>query len=181
MDKRHLAGAMKFRFPATSANGDSILSNATVDPLLLGVCDRFHRAVLHLSGRRKGKQTISFSDEYDVQDVFGTVLKCCYDDVRDEEWTPSYAGEAARIDFVNRDRETAAELKRARTKQVIADELILDIAHYSKNRETKKLVCFVYDPDGLLRRDASQIEIDLSGYREHDGRGLNVIVLIRPK
>jgi hypothetical protein len=57
----------------------------------------------------------------------------------------------------------------------------LDIARYAKNPDVRKLVCFVYDPDGLLRRDAAQIEIDLSGHHEINGRGLDVIVLVRPK
>jgi hypothetical protein len=181
LDKTHSDGSMKFRFPTINGEARVVQSNETVDSTLLKICDRFHRAVAHLTGRRKGKHSIDFSDEYDVQDVFGTIIKCCYDDVRDEEWTPSYAGGASRIDFVIKDIETAAELKRARPSQAIADELILDIARYSKNQEVKKLVCFVYDPEGLLRRDATQIEIDLSGCRAQGSRKLDVIVLIRPK
>jgi hypothetical protein len=152
-----------------------------VDDLLLAICERFHRAVVPLTERRKGRTIIDFGNEYDVQDVFGTVLRCSYEDVRAEEWTPSYAGKAARIDFIVADIKIAIELKRARPRQEIADELTIDIARYAKRADIEKLVCFVYDPDGILRRDATQIERDLSGQHAHNGRILDVIVLIRPK
>jgi hypothetical protein len=152
-----------------------------VDDALLAICERFHRAVAPLKVRRRGKQVINFADEYDVQDVFGVILKCAYGDVRSEEWTPSYAGGAARIDFVISDSKTATELKRARPQQQIANELIIDIARYAKRQDIQKLVCFVYDPDGYLRVDAAQIEKDLSGRRTHDGVTLDVTVLVRPR
>jgi hypothetical protein len=180
LEKKHVDGSMKFRFPSDASSGQASSGNISVDSLLLGICERFHRAVSHLAHRRKGKHNIDFSDEYDVQDVFGTILKSVYDDVRDEEWTPSYAGASARIDFVVADIHTAAELKRARPRQAIEDELILDIARYGKHPNVQRLVCFVYDPDGLLRRDAGQIETDLSGRRTHNGHELDVVVLIRP-
>jgi len=175
-------GSLKFRFPSgTDSSGVITSSTPRTDELLVRICERFHRATAHLARRRKGKHNIDFNDEYDVQDVFGTVIKSYYSDVRDEEWSGSYAGNASRIDYVISDIQTAAELKRARPKQAIADELTLDIARYAKNPDVRKLVCFVYDPDGLLRRDAAQIEIDLSGHHEINGRGLDVIVLVRPK
>jgi hypothetical protein len=158
---------------------DEISENANNQ--LVNICERFHRAIAHLTQRRKGRPAINFADEYDVQDVFGTVLKCCYKDVRDEVWTPSYAGQSARIDFVIDDIKTAAELKRARSKQEISNELLIDIPHYAQSQNVEHLICFVYDPDGFLRRDATQIEKDLSGVRTQNGRQINVTVLIRPK
>lgn len=152
-----------------------------IDDLLLAICDRFHRAVVPLTERRRGKSVIDFSDEYDVQDVFGVLLRCAYEDVRAEEWTPSYSGTSARIDFVIKDTKTAAELKRARPQQKIGNELILDIARYAKHPDVENLVCFVYDPDSVLRGDAAQIEKDLSGRRIQDGRALDVTVLVRPR
>jgi REase_DpnII-MboI len=174
---------LKFRFPEIT-NGQTETSNPPPDHLdnkLVEICERFHRAIVHLSHRRRGRAVINFSDEYDVQDVFGTVLKCSFDDVRDEEWTPSYAARAGRIDFIIADVRTATELKRARSRQQIDEELMIDIERYAKRADVDRLVCYVYDPDGFLRRDAAQIEKDLSGARVRNGHTLDVIVLIRPK
>jgi hypothetical protein len=181
--ERQQSDCLKFRFPETT-NGQTESPAGIaheVDEKLVAICERFHRAVVHLSHRRRGRAVIDFSDEYDVQDVFGTVLKCIYDDVRKEEWTPSYAGKAGRIDFIITDVKTAAELKRARSRQQVAEELMIDIEKYAQRSDINRLVCYVYDPDGFLRRDAGQIERDLSGLRTHDGRTLDVIVLVRPK
>jgi len=182
IEKRQLE-SLKFRFPQTTG-GQRQMPHAPggeLDDRLLSICEGFHRAIVHLSHRRKGRAVINFDDEYDVQDVFGTVLKCSYKDVRDEEWSPSYAGKAARIDFVIGDTRTATELKRARSQQQIADELIIDIARYAQRSDVDRLACFIYDPDGFLRRDAAQIEKDLSGDRIHNGHKLCVTVIIRPK
>lgn len=183
LDRRHVDNSMKFRFPLPSPAEQKASEPhvSQVDDTLLAICERFHRAVVHLTHRRKGRPRIKFSDEYDVQDVFGTVLKCSFDDVRNEQWTPSYAGNSARIDFVIVDIDTATELKRARSHQEIADELTVDIAKYAKHPDVKRLVCFVYDPDGYLRNHAAQIERDLSCPHTQNGRVLGVSVLIRPK
>jgi REase_DpnII-MboI len=53
-------------------------------------------------------------DEYDLQYVFGALLALASDDVRPEEWTPSYAGGSARVDFLLKDENVVLELKRTR-------------------------------------------------------------------
>lgn len=153
---------------------------AEVDAKLTALCDNFHRAVSHVAKRRKGKNPIDFSDEYDLQDVFGVVLKCIYKSVKDEEWTPGYAGSASRIDFVIEDCETATELKLARENHKVADELIIDIARYRSRRDVRTLVCFIYDPEGHLRRHAAEIEKELSGTHSQDSASIAVRVIIRP-
>jgi hypothetical protein len=154
--------------------------NAETDPALIAICDRFHRAVSHVTKRRKGKKPIDFSDEYDLQDVFGVILKCLYESVKDEEWTPSYAGSAARIDFLIEDIATAAELKLARPNHKVGDELVVDIGRYRSRPDIRTLVCFVYDPEGHLGRDASELEKTLSGRHAQDASSIAVRVLIRP-
>ena len=39
-------------------------------------------------------------DEYDVQDLFHALLTIYFEDIRKEEWSPSYAGGASRMDFL---------------------------------------------------------------------------------
>ena len=42
--------------------------------------------------RYADRPPIVIADEYDVQDLIRTILVAMFDDVRPEEWTPSYAG-----------------------------------------------------------------------------------------
>jgi REase_DpnII-MboI len=50
-------------------------------------------------------------DEYDVQDSLHALLKLHFDDVRREEWTPSYAGSQSRMDFLLKREKIVVETK----------------------------------------------------------------------
>jgi hypothetical protein len=92
-------------------------------------------------------------DEYDVQDLLHAILKLDFDDIRTEEWTPSYAGGASRIDMTLRNEKILIETKKAsenlKEKQ-IGSQLIIDIARYKTYPDIETLVCFVYDPDSII-------------------------------
>ena len=60
-----------------------------------------HNVVRQLSHRYANRTTIEINDEYDVQDLFHALLTLYFDDIRNEEWTPSYAGACARHDFIH--------------------------------------------------------------------------------
>ena len=78
------------------------------------------------------------------------LLKLHFDDVRAEDWTPQNSGSNNRIDFLINDNQTAIEVKYAKDShkdKQIGDELIIDIAKYSKHPNCNSLYCFVYDPD----------------------------------
>jgi len=65
------------------------------------ICSRFHLVTKQLRDhRRENRNTIIIEDEYDVQDLLHALLKIFYDDIRPEEWTPSYAGGSSRMDFL---------------------------------------------------------------------------------
>ena len=70
-----------------------------LDTVLL-TCDRFHQVASQLTQRRQGRPTLEIHDEYDVQNLLHAILRLHFDDIRPEEWTPSYAGGAARMDFL---------------------------------------------------------------------------------
>ena len=55
------------------------------------LCNRFDLVARQIQIRYgKGKRTtIEINDEYDVQDLFHALLTLYFDDIRDEEWTPS--------------------------------------------------------------------------------------------
>ncbi|MDH1180086.1 hypothetical protein N5C72_18525 [Achromobacter mucicolens] len=140
---------------------------------------RFHAVALQLRKRREGRQTLDIVDEYDVQDLMHALLRLHFDDIRAEEWTPSYAGAASRTDFLLPQIETVVEIKKTRQGLVdkqIGEQLLIDIARYKKHPQCKRLVCFVYDPDGRIA-NAAGLENDLN----NGDHGIEVRVFVLPK
>ena len=103
--------------------------------------------------RSNERNTLSIDDEYDVQDLLNSLLMLYFDDIRKEEWTPSFAGASARMDFLLKNEKVVTEVKKTRksmTNKSLGDELIADVARYKEHPDCEKLICFVYDPEGLL-------------------------------
>lgn len=146
---------------------------------LENICLKFHNIARQLRVRHAQRQTIEVTDEYDVQDLIHALLKLHFDDVRPEEWSPSCAGAGSRLDFLLKKEGIVFEVKKTRNglkdKQV-GEELIVDIARYQSHPDCKFLVCFVYDPEGLIGNPTG-LERDLEG---HSGE-LPVRVIIGPK
>ncbi|MDD2754670.1 MAG: DUF2321 domain-containing protein [Methanothrix sp.] len=143
------------------------------------ICTRFHLAAKQLVSRHNHRQTLKIEDEYDVQDLLHSLLRLFFDDIRPEEWTPSYAGGSSRMDFLLRNESIVIETKKTRDtlgSKELGDQLIIDIERYQKHTYCKTLICFVYDPDELIA-NPSGIEKDLN---RQDG-DLSVKVLIMPK
>ncbi|MGN0383146.1 MAG: hypothetical protein ACI4DS_02665 [Eubacterium sp.] len=123
------------------------------EELLENIFNKFHRVARQLRTRHNNRETLNVNDEYDVQDLLHALLLLHFDDVRAEEWTPSYAGGAVRMDFLINDINTVIEVKKTRnsmTSKSLGEELIIDIEKYQSHQKCDKLYCFVYDPEGLL-------------------------------
>jgi hypothetical protein len=143
------------------------------------ICNRFFLIARQLRNRHAGRPTIDIQDEYDVQDLLHSLLKIFFDDVRPEEYTPSYAGKASRMDFLLKGYEAVVEVKMTRQgmgAKEVGTQLIEDIARYQNHPECKTLVCFVYDPEGRCANPTG-LENDLSSKRDN----LDVKVIIIPK
>ncbi len=144
------------------------------------ICLRFHLVAKQLRDyRRENRNTIIIEDEYDVQDLLHALLKIFYDDIRPEEWTPSYAGGSSRMDFLIKNEKIVIEVKKTREglkgKQ-IADQLFVDIERYKKSHPgCEYLFCFVYDPENLIQNPIG-LEKDIN--EKHKGEAE---VLICPK
>lgn len=141
--------------------------------------DRFHIVAKQLLNRHGGRDTLTLNDEYDVQDLFHAILKIYFDDVRPEEFTPSYAGKNTRVDFLLKEHRIMVEIKKLRTGQKdkdIGDELLQDIARYKNHPDCDKLYCFVYDPTSLVNNPRG-LEIDLMS---ESSEKLEIHVFIRP-
>lgn len=145
---------------------------------LYRIGERFHLVAKQLRTRRERRPTLDVGDEYDVQDLFHSLLRIAFDDIRPEEWTPSYAGGAARMDFLLPEIEAVVEIKKSRpglTARELGEQLIVDIAKYKKHPNCRTLFCFVYDPDGRIANPRG-IENDLNATQDD----LTVRVLIAP-
>lgn len=140
---------------------------------------RFHAVALQLRQRHAGRPTLDVNDEYDVQDLVHALLRLHFDDVRPEEWVPSYAGSSSRTDFLLPQIDTVVEIKKTRSglsAKTLGEELIIDIAKYKKHPQCRRLQCFVYDPEGRIANPAG-IENDLNA----GDNGIEVTVAILPK
>lgn len=141
------------------------------------IARRFGLIARTLEQRRNGQEPLIIANEYDAQYLFKGLLKLFFDDVRPEEWTPSYAGKSTRIDFLLKSEQIVVELKMTReglkTASQVGEELIIDIHHYRFHRNCKTLVAFVYDPNRFISEPKS-LENDLS--QTIDGMPVKVIV-----
>lgn len=140
---------------------------------------RFHLVSTQLQDRHDHRSTLTISDEHDVQDLLHALLRLHFDDVRREEWTPSYAGKSSRVDFFLKPQQIVVEAKKTRPglgAKELGDELIIDIHRYAQMPACKVLLCFVYDPAQLLRNPRG-FETDLSGQRD----SLFVEVIVAPR
>ena len=140
---------------------------------------RFHAVVVQLRSRHSERPTLDVNDEYDVQDLLHALLRLYFDDVRPEEWVPSYAGASSRTDFLLPQIDTIVETKKTRAglnAKTVGEQLIIDIARYKKHPHCRRLVCFVYDPEGRIS-NPSGLESDLNS-GEHS---IEVRVTILPK
>jgi hypothetical protein len=147
--------------------------------IVVDLCRRFHRVVRKIQQRHENRPTLHVSDEYDVQDLMHALLTLRFDDIRPEEWTPSYAGGSSRMDFLLWEEKIVLEVKKTRPNlrdREVGSQLNDDIARYRSHPYCKALVCFVYDPEEKLQNPRG-LENDLSGSRE----GLSVRVVIEPR
>ncbi len=128
------------------------------------ISNRFHAVVMQLRQRHSDRSTLDVVDEYDVQDLFHALLTLFFNDIRREEWNPSYAGGASRSDFLLPEINTVIEIKKTRksmsTKE-LGEQLIVDITKYKRHPQCSRLICFIYDPEGRITNPRG-LETDLS-------------------
>jgi len=138
-----------------------------IEDLLEIIVRGLRRAMHPLSHRRKGSQSLSFGNEYDVQDLLHALLRPWIRDIRPEEFTPSYAGTSTRMDFLLPVYALVIETKIVRDRghaKGIGDELIIDIEHYRHHPKCRTLWCVIYDPEHFIT-NAEGLKADLEGTR----------------
>jgi len=131
---------------------------------IINLLNSFHRVARQLQNRYNKRETISIQDEYDVQDLLHALLKISFEDVRPEEYTPSYAGSSTRVDFLLKKEKIVIEVKKTRkglADKEVGDQLILDAQHYKVHPDCKRLICFIYDPENRIQNPRG-LENDLN-------------------
>jgi len=147
--------------------GDSACLEEDSNPIdkLLRLSRKFHSVATQLSRRYSSRETLVISDEYDVQDLYHSLLKIFFEDVRPEENTPSFGGHSSRTDFLLKDEKIIIEIKKTRsglTDREITDQLVLDYRYYQAHPDCEKLFCFIYDPEHLIS-NREGLKRDLEG------------------
>ncbi|NIS09693.1 MAG: hypothetical protein GWO07_13245 [Candidatus Dadabacteria bacterium] len=143
------------------------------------ILDKFHVVARQLSNRHSDRDTLIIKDEYDTQDLLHALLRIYFNDIRPEEWTPSYAGSANRMDFLLKQEKIVIETKNTSTKhndKQIGNELIEDIAKYKKHQDCNMLVCFIYDRDYIITNRNGLID-DIESQSDNK---LKIEVVIKP-
>lgn len=147
--------------------------------LVVEICRRFPKTVQQLRTRYDSRPPLEVNDEYDVQDLLHALLWLHFDDVRPEEWSPSYGGVSSRMDFLLKSERVVVETKMTRVnlgQKLIVKQLIEDKAHYQTHPDCDPLVAFVYDPSSRCQNPVA-IENDLSESKE----GFSVRVVVAPR
>lgn len=143
------------------------------------LCRRFPLMIAELRNRYNNRPGLEVKDEYDLQDLLRSVLQLHFDDVRAEEWNPSYGGVQSRSDVVLKQERIVIETKMTRkslTQKELVRQLIQDKEQYRGHPDCGTLIFFVYDPEHRLTNPAA-IEHDLS---DAHGRP-RAIVVVSPR
>ena len=143
------------------------------------ILSKFQSVVEKLRDRHANRETLDVKDEYDVQDLLHALLVIDFDDIRPEEWTPSYAGQSARMDFLLKDEKIVVEVKMTReglSDKGIGNQLIVDIERYKNHPDCDTLICFIYDPISNIRNKKGLI----TDLEEKSSKQLKVMVIINP-
>ena len=118
--------------------------------------------------------------ELDFQNFLYLILRSLFDDARREEWTPSMAGNAKRVDLAVPSAGLLIEAKFVRSPshgRKIADELRIDIESYHSHPYCETIFALVWDAAGHLP-DPIQIERELSAPRVKGTKGFEVVVRV---
>jgi len=174
--RAHVLSQRQILIEATARQPESTTTTATVTQVER-LARRLSAYLRQLGRRQRGRQPrYDIEDEYDLQDILHAVLRLHFEDVRPEEYTPSYAGGSSRIDFVLKAERVVVEAKMMRPSlsiRELGEQLIIDIEKYRVHPDCGALVAIVYDPEFAIT-NPKELESDLSRLAD----GIRVIVVV---
>ncbi len=119
---------------------------------------RLPLVIRQLRWRHADRPPLRIEDERDLEDLIRALLPLHFDDVRLENRTPMYSS-VTRTDIKLATDRIALTMKYARpgfSEPMLVEQWQEDIAYYQRS-DCGALVCYIYDPEGLLR-DVSALE-----------------------
>lgn len=164
------------KFPWADKLNDDPVTMLDSAASIARICERIPSVIRQLGERHNGRNAHEVRDEYDLQDLLHALLLLFFDDVRAEEYTPSWAGKAARMDFFLKGKSIVIEAKMTRQglgAKELGDQIAIDILRYQSHPGCKMLFCLVYDPEHHVKNPRG-IERDLS--RQIDAFGVKVCI-----
>lgn len=131
--------------------------------------------------RRKDHKSFEIVDEYDVQDLLYVILKSVYPKLITEDPIPKVGSKSTKIDLILREQGILIEVKiinaTGNSENSIIDDLKKDIESYHVCQWLKTLICFVYDPQNLIKDNHSFRQLE--GERTKNGRTFEVKMVIQ--
>lgn len=117
------------------------------------ICNNFNKFDIAIKRRYNNRPTIEINDEYDLQNALLAILKLFINDIRPEDYVPSYAGGNSRVDFLLPEHGIIIETKMASSTlrdKAIGEQLMIDFNRYKELEKCNQLICFIYDKDSHI-------------------------------
>ena len=152
---------------------------SSIPDLIKKICNNIYRFELSMRRRHAGRSRFEINDEYDLQDALRSILALFINDIRPEEYVPSYAGGKSRVDFLLPEHGIIIETKMASKSlkdKDIGDQLVIDFQHYKSLPNCDHLICLVYDKD-INIANSSGLITDLEKMSDND---MKITVLVSP-
>lgn len=161
--------------PRSSKDADQRPAPHPAD-VVVARCTRIPRILLQLGTRDRDRAPLTVEDEYDLQYVVRALLAIDFDDIRPEEWTPSYAGGSTKMDFLLKAEKTVLELKH--TRKGLEDRQVGNEHRALQLEPGLRPPCLLrYDPEHRIKNPDGLIR-DLPS---NPPGGLDVRVVIGPR
>ncbi|HCP27840.1 hypothetical protein [Pantoea ananatis] len=111
-----------------------------------------HLFIIQMTRRHNNRPCITINDELDLQHIFFSLLLIIFPNASKEYFTTEKLGSNSRIDFFIQDIHTGIELKHVTSRKnskpgLLAEQILIDIKRYQANKDLKKLIFLIYDPE----------------------------------
>lgn len=130
-------------------------------PLIEEIFMNFNKFDISIRRRYGNRDTININDEHDLQNALFSILKLFINDIRPEDYVPSYAGGNSRVDFLLPEYGLIIETKMTNSSlqdKQVGEQLIIDFERYKQKDGFNHLVCFVYDKEANIHNPIGLIK-----------------------